>query len=177
MFWNKKKKAQETVNKSETEFKLPPCPHTWKDFPAYIRQSYDGNAKKSYLTVMEPYVCVHCKKRKDVKLYEETETNMTRSEHNEKLDRWMREYKIIESRIIVEDMINDEILLDPVKLAIVDNLRSIQVEEKEERVPELSTQTQPKPEVVSVPSNKFHKGMRTVVWFDDAEGNVRMDVR
>lgn len=183
MFWNRKRKNTSTTEVEQPV--LPPCLHTWKDFPAYIKEHYEGSYEctglnsKSILSVIEPYVCVHCKERKDITLYTETETNLTRSQHNAKREKWEQQYaKIIQPRIIVEDMINDEIYLDPVKLEIVDKLRSTKNEEKEqEKSPKLSIQPTPSMvEMVSPPSARFNKGMRKIVWRDDNEGKIWLDI-
>lgn len=157
-FWNKKEVRTKTVEIDPViEIPIPKCIHTWKDFPAYIKEQYIGPKQESTLEVVEPYVCVHCKERKNVTLYTETETGLNRSEHNEKRESWERKYsKILKPRIIVEDMINDEIYLDPVKLAIVDKLRSTKNEEKQEESPQLSMPADAG-ELVPTSSNKTRK--------------------
>ena len=70
-FWNKKKKKDE---KQELPIKiLSPCErgeHRYKDFDWYIKtyvdQSYYNN--RYVVTVIEPYVCIHCGHREDQEL-------------------------------------------------------------------------------------------------------------
>lgn len=177
-FWNKKEVRTKVVEKDPVvEIPVPKCIHTWKDFPAYIKERYTGPKQESVLEVVEPYVCVHCKERKNVTLYTETETGLTRDEHNEKRAYWERKYReILKPRIVVEDMINDEIYVDPVKLAIVDKLRSAKDETKED-TPELSVQPQRRQvEVVSTPPTKIHKTDWQYLARRDNEGKVRVDI-
>ena len=155
-FWNKKEVQTKVVEKDPVvEIPIPKCFHTWKDFPAYIKEKYENG--KSILEVVEPYICVHCKERENVSLYTETETGLSRSEHDKKREDWEYKYrKILQPRIIVEDMINDEIRLDPIKLAIIEKLRGAKNEEEQDE----SSQLNIPPDagsLVPAPSNKTHK--------------------
>lgn len=53
-FWNKKKKVPKVY-----------CSHAWQDFPWYIEARYDYKNAILNIDVIEPYVCIHCKERKD----------------------------------------------------------------------------------------------------------------
>lgn len=130
-FWNRKK--TETVTPAEPI--KPPCIHTWIDFPWFIRHKWAPNSYGdkgiSTLSVYEPYVCVHCKKRNDVLLYQESEDGISVKRHWEKLKEWEEKYKDhIMPRPIVEDMINDAIYVDKGKIAIVAKMRGYTSEAK-----------------------------------------------
>ena len=61
MFGLKKKKVKKIV-----------CNHKWKDFSWYITIEKEENFfKKTYIVrVYEPYVCIHCKERRDEVIFE-----------------------------------------------------------------------------------------------------------
>lgn len=133
-FWNKKKKPIETVTLSEPI--KPPCFHTWIDFPWFIRHNWTpynyGDKGISTLSVYEPYICVHCKERKDVLLCQETEDAISAKRHWEKLREWEEKYKDhAKPRPVVEDMINDAIYIDKGKVAIVAKMRGYMNETKD----------------------------------------------
>lgn len=111
-------------------FVPPECPHTWKDFPWYMRGEWItygvGQQNGEFtLKISEPYICVHCKKRKDVDLLNLTKMNISLKEANDILDTYEKRYKDELKPIpVVEDMINDYILVDREKLEIVEKLRN-----------------------------------------------------
>jgi len=119
----------------------PPCTHTWLDFPWYLDHSwkpghdnYNPDIGESTLTIYEPYVCVHCQKRKDVRLYSERETGVTAKRHWNKKAEWEEQYKDhLKPKPIVEDMINDAVMVDKGKVAIVAKLRGIKDEERKDK--------------------------------------------
>ena len=47
------------------------CSHKWRDFPWYMEYDYDTNTGSLKVGIYEPYVCIHCKKRENVTLYQE----------------------------------------------------------------------------------------------------------
>lgn len=118
---------------------IPPCTHTWLDFPWYLQHSFDNDSNSpakgiSILEIYEPYVCVHCQKRKDVKLYRERQTSMTLENHLKKMEQWNELYKDhLKPKPVVEDMINDAIMVDKGKIAIVAKLRGIENEEGKDK--------------------------------------------
>ena len=148
-FWNRKKKPMDAMQASEAIKKAaeqlnstptpPPCLHTWVDFPWYLKHNYDGSIKGDYrgestLILCEPYVCIHCQKRKDVELYRERQTGLTLTEHLKKMEEWNELYKDhLKPKPIVEDMINDAIMVDKGKVAIVAKLRGIEDEERKDK--------------------------------------------
>ena len=140
-FWNRNKKVEKTEAPDFNPPKPPPCPHTWVDFPWYLDHSFKNYNNNNYpdkgestIVIYEPYVCVHCQKRKDVELYRERQTYMTMERHLKKIEEWKELYKDhIKPKPVVEDMINDAIYVDKGKVAIVAKLRGIEDEEGKEK--------------------------------------------
>ena len=135
-FWTKKK--PEVTPTPEAEPIKPPCFHTWIDFPWFIRHKWTpntyGDKGTSILSVYEPYVCVHCKERKDVLLYQETEEGISTKRHWDKLREWEEKYKDhAKPRPVVEDMINDAIYVDKGKVAIVAKMRGYEDEAERDK--------------------------------------------
>lgn len=62
MFFNRNKNKNKNENLPSTP---PPCKHKWKDFPWYIDSALFDNTKL-HIRIIEPYVCIYCKKRKDI---------------------------------------------------------------------------------------------------------------
>lgn len=111
--WFKKK-----IEKPETL-----CNHKWKDFPPYIEYSTDTMT----VQIIEPYVCVYCKKRKDVFLINDSWKNehISLSRFDQIVDGYYKTYKdIILPKGIVEDMVYDEMLVDRDHLRIMEDIRS-----------------------------------------------------
>lgn len=121
MFWFKRKKAEGSKGT------LPPlpCPHTWKDFPWYLESTFYPDDFKSEFTIVEPYVCAHCKERKNVELLHVSKITYTKSEFNSIINDFNKTFKDhLKIRPVVEDMINDFIYVDREKLDILEKLRS-----------------------------------------------------
>lgn len=105
----------------------PECQHKWRDFDWYMETRWFNN----YLTIQitEPYVCVACKKRKDVVLM--------RKEHACKLKEAaaiIAEYEKvyadrIRDKVTVEDEVNDAILVDREFIDAWDRLHKRQEDE------------------------------------------------
>ena len=106
MFFNRKK------NKNKNPPPPPPCNHKWKDFPWYIESSLFDNGN-FLVEIIEPYVCIYCKKQKNIVLKKITRSNITRSRADELICELEEKYKDhIKDEAIVNDMINDMILVD-----------------------------------------------------------------
>lgn len=116
------KKGKQKVEQKEPI--VSPCSHHWKDFNWYINATYNfspvgyvnGYKRKPYgiLEIVEPYVCIHCKERKNVILDRFETAPMT-------YERFLEEYKHlmnhefkdkIKPRALVEDEIHDFQLVD-----------------------------------------------------------------
>lgn len=106
MFFNRNK------NKNKNPPSPPPCNHKWKDFPWYINSTLFDNGKL-LVEIIESYVCIYCKKQKNIVLKKITRSNITRSGANELICELKETYKdYIKDEAIVNDMINDMILVD-----------------------------------------------------------------
>lgn len=133
-FWTKKKKTKSI----EPSFIPPPqhpvitpkCQHNYKDFPWYITATYnelsvDPNYNSFTWRVIEPYVCIYCKERKNKELDGGTRAGLTRNEAYKLLDRICDKYKdYLKPQAIVEDMINDFQLVDRQALYFYEQLNS-----------------------------------------------------
>lgn len=105
MFFNRKKNRNSPLPS-------PPCNHKWKDFPWYIDAVLYGGSEL-HVKIVEPYVCIYCKKRKDVILKEQTHLNYTVSKAYDFILSLEEKYKdFIKDEAVVNDMINDMILVD-----------------------------------------------------------------
>ena len=102
---------------SEKKVNVPPvreCSHKYKDFPWYTDGTYNYETKVLDVSVIEPYVCIHCGHRKNVVLdhfcrfFEEFEE--AENFYNDFQDG--KYANMIEKKAIVEDMINDMVLVD-----------------------------------------------------------------
>lgn len=99
---------------------LPPpkkCDHKWADIRVgddecwYI--DYNANDCSLEYTIYEPYVCIHCKKRKDVILEGPRCISFSGNEGVwEELNSIRKKYPQIKDRAVVEDAINDLQLVD-----------------------------------------------------------------
>ena len=111
----------------------PVCHHKWQEFPWYIEGLFvykDSNHDygSETISIYKPYVCVHCKKRKDVLLQELKNAHIHVDEADKWLDETKKSYKnYIESRAIVESKINDFQLVDHEYLAIIESLRTYDI--------------------------------------------------
>ena len=115
MNWFRRRKQKKTAKDAEQQ---PPHEHTWKDMPWYMNVRYNGQYKTAGYEIIEPYICVTCGERKNVKLESEDYSNIE-SEEREKIFMGVRRrYKrYLKPRAVVEDMIN------PDHLAMVEKLR------------------------------------------------------
>ena len=109
------------------ELAKPPCQqkggsHLWRDFPAFIQWK---TGKNGYIKVMEPYICTYCHERDD-RLLEKTEySNLSQQRLDEIIDKLMAEYPdLIKPRVVVEDMVEDAIHVDRMRLKIWEQLHT-----------------------------------------------------
>lgn len=117
-FWNWGKKSKNTDK--PVEFK---CNHKWKDFPWYVSAKHYEDVRQFELKIIEPYVCIHCKERKDVVLHEVTRANCSWDDALELLIDCDKKYgEYCQPRPIVEDMIHDMQLVDRQYLEIFASL-------------------------------------------------------
>ena len=91
--------------------------HLWKDFPPYLH--YDNlNVNYPVIEIIEPYVCCLCHKRKNV-IPEKFQYHHSTSkkEFMQEVEHIRDLYKdILKPKAVVEDMVEDHIHLDKLKL-------------------------------------------------------------
>lgn len=98
--------------KKKEQIKQRVCNHKWKDFHWYLEATYFKDDGGFQIKVIEPYVCIYCKERKDVVLREQR-TYCTRKEASEICDNWEEKYQEhLKDKALVEDEIHDMILVD-----------------------------------------------------------------
>ena len=101
LFFNKKKKEEPEE-----------CAHKWMDFDWYITTDHIANSDRYRVRIMEPYVCVHCKARKDVVLAMSS-TPLTAREVEGWIEYHEKQYgDKIKPVALVEDAIHDALLVD-----------------------------------------------------------------
>lgn len=114
LFFGKKKNESEPAHLEPTYVPAPPkeCSHHWQDFPPYL--NYKISDTKYEIEVIEPYVCLDCKRRKEVTLLHlSREGANVYNEGEAKIAQLQKQYEgFIEDRLVVEDKINDVINVD-----------------------------------------------------------------
>lgn len=119
--FNRKKKQKELV--------IPNIPHehTWKDMPWYMDVRYNGQNKTAGYEIIEPYICVTCGERKNIRLESEDWSNISAQERERIYSKIRNRYKkYLKPRAVVEDMINNILLVkDPDYLDMVEEMRGL----------------------------------------------------
>ena len=135
-FWSWRKKLKNSDK--PVEFK---CNHKWQDFPWYMQATYYEDIHKFEIKLIEPYVCVHCKERKDVILHHLVRDNYSWDDAEKLVDDcWEKYGKYCKDRPIIEDMIHDMQLVDRQYLEILKNLHSEKFGKlMDEELPKLKT--------------------------------------
>lgn len=112
--------------------------HLWKDFPPYlVYNNKDGY--EPIIEVVENYVCCLCHKRKSVTLERFTYSRgISNKVFAQKLEEVQTLYKdILRPKAIVEDMIQDHIHLDKLKLKYWEHL-NLPKEDLDDDIPSLT---------------------------------------
>lgn len=119
--FSKKKKQKELI--------IPNIPHehTWKDMPWYMEVRYNGENKTAGYEIIEPYICVTCGERKNIRLESEDWSNISAQEREKIYSKIRNKYKkYLKPRAVVEDMINNILLVkDPDYLDMVEEMRGL----------------------------------------------------
>lgn len=119
--------------KEEVPAQLPPpeCPHTWKDFPWYMKVQWEQNGIMSdtgnlTIEIFEPYICVHCKQRKDIKLVENIKKGISAKSALNCVNDYEELFaEQLEPIPVVEDMIHDYFYVDREKLRIYEKIKGM----------------------------------------------------
>ena len=116
--WPFKKKKPPSV------IEPPPCKHKWQDFPWIMRFYYDYNGRKLEVEIIEPYVCIYCKKRKNKVLIHDWYTEEDEKSIDRLMDEYREKYKdYTEPEAVIEDKISDFQMVDREWLEIVNALK------------------------------------------------------
>lgn len=112
-----KKKKQESV--SITLAPPKECEHKFSDFPWFLDVSVERDCSYYHLRynytikVIEPYVCIFCKERKDVILDVFRGVGVCYDDFSAKLKAVTKQYEDhLQNRAVIEDMISDMQLVD-----------------------------------------------------------------
>ena len=115
--------------KKQKELTIPNVPHehTWKDMPWYMEVRYNGENKTAGYEIIEPYICVTCGERKNIRLEAEDWSNISAQEREKIYSKIRNRYKkYLKPRAVVEDMINNILLVkDPDYLDMVEEMRGL----------------------------------------------------
>ena len=126
--WNNKKKEKQKPIAIK-------CEHKWKDFPWYVSAMYCEDTGNFELKIIEPYVCIHCKERKDVVLHSISRANYSWKDAVKLLEECDEKYgEYCEERPIVEDMIHDMQLVDSQYLKIAESLHPEKFDKLREQI-------------------------------------------
>lgn len=120
-----KKKKKETPK--EIEIPVIPHEHTWKDMPWYMETWWSGEKKTAGYTIIEPYICITCGERKDVKLESTNWSNISVDDREQYYRDVRKRYrKYLRPHAVVEDMINNILLVkDPGRLNMIEQMRGM----------------------------------------------------
>lgn len=111
------------------EFK---CSHIWKPFPWYEIYDYDDDEYLLKIAIYKPYVCIHCKERKDELLQTATAKCYSYASVKECNEKYISRFadKLLPVAV-VEEMVADMKLVDREKLRIAEQLGMIDKEEND----------------------------------------------
>lgn len=104
---------------TDPQLQSPPkrvCDHKWTDVQDESGDcwymEYDIEDRTLSYAIYQPYVCIHCKARKDVLMESSNVSFSKKSEAWEELQEVEKRYPQIRPRALVEDKINDFQLVD-----------------------------------------------------------------
>ncbi len=101
--------------------KPPECAHKFKDYGWYLIYRANDKGIFSYKMV-EPYLCLKCKQRKDVCLEEGERFFKDIDEYKQILEDFRKKYPQLKDRAEIEDEINDDMMVDREYLRVVEIL-------------------------------------------------------
>lgn len=93
--------------------KTPECDHKYREFPWYKSMTYYTDSNSMNFVIYKPYVCIHCRKRKNVELVNIDRVNLSWEEALKVSDEYEERYKgkLVYSAL-VEEQIADFQLID-----------------------------------------------------------------
>lgn len=106
---------------------IPEIPHThvFKDMPWYMEEEYSGQQHTASYEIIEPYICITCGERKNVKLEFANWSNISAEDREQYYKNIRKKYrKYLRPKAVVEDMINNILLVkDPGRLNMIEQMR------------------------------------------------------
>ena len=115
--WFNKKQRQELQKPVSEE-----CQHKWMDFPAYIVFKADNSMQTYEVRIVEPYVCIHCKKRDNITLECRQGKTSNATGIMDEIVKEFEQYNFVKPKPVVEDMVTDFQKVDRNYLAWYDYL-------------------------------------------------------
>lgn len=119
----------------EPKPEIPPiknCDHKWTDIRDndgnelwYIDYGIENGTLK--YKIVEPYICIHCKDRRDITLEEDTWIFHNFDQCIEKVEELYKQYPQIKARAVVEDAVNDFRLIDRDYLSIATTVMGVKI--------------------------------------------------
>lgn len=108
------------------------CSHTWKDFPWYIESTYYFQSRKLNCLIIKPYVCIHCKERRNETLYDTVRCSLSSEDADVVIEELKNEYgdKLVQ-KARVEEQIRDMQLVDREALKIAQQIGIIEKENQD----------------------------------------------
>ena len=101
--------------------KPPPCAHKWRDCEYWYMEFKADDSVFDY-KILEPYICIYCKKREDKALQKGTEI-ITKSRSADDIIRELYDkFPALRPRAVVADAVNDMLMVDREHLRMVDIL-------------------------------------------------------
>ena len=108
--FNKRKQSSHIT--TEPKAKLE-CNHKYREFPWYKYMTYNTDSNSMSLVIYKSYVCIHCRKRKDVELYHTDRVDLSWEEALKVSDEYKERYKgKLMDYALVEEQIADFQLID-----------------------------------------------------------------
>lgn len=97
--------------------KTPECDHKYREFPWYKRMIYYTGSNSMNLVIYKPYVCIHCRKRKNVELVNIDRVDLSweealkvSGEYEERYKGKLVDYALVEEQIADFQLIDREYL-------------------------------------------------------------------
>ena len=109
MCFFKKKESQTTIVKASPK----PCDHKYREFLWYKEMTYYSRQRSMIFSMYKPYVCIHCRNRKDVKLLEIERIDLSWEEALEVSKEYVQTYiDKLRPKAFIEEQIADFQLID-----------------------------------------------------------------
>jgi hypothetical protein len=88
------------------------CNHKYREFNWYCDSVYFQDTRSGSCKIYKPYVCIHCKHRKNILLHETKRVDISFEDFVKFFDKICKEHPKITHRTLVEEAIADSQLID-----------------------------------------------------------------